>query len=165
MDTQPLFGEESREQKLGVTVGTFSTIAWVVYCTIIGVVFGILRGHIQHVLFGALIVVLGAIPYLLYRWYRNDDLDPKFKWLTIWAFITLWFAGVIVNLYVWTDKPYVLPCGEGQFVIYNYTSQAASCWSYSGCSCWSFQNMTCIDCPVTPPTNDSSSHDFPYQFF
>eukprot|EP01102_Stenamoeba_stenopodia_P021622 TRINITY_DN8771_c0_g1_i1.p1 TRINITY_DN8771_c0_g1~~TRINITY_DN8771_c0_g1_i1.p1 ORF type:complete len:180 (-),score=34.99 TRINITY_DN8771_c0_g1_i1:101-640(-) len=150
-DTQPLFGEESREQKLVINVGTFGTIAWVLYCGIIGVVLGIVKHHIQHLLFGAFIFVLAVLPYFLFRWYRDDEsgLDVKFKWLTVWAFVAVWIAGVVLNFYVWTDKPVALPCGGAGsdfFVIYNSTGDPNCYPQCPGGQCFYFPNMTCIDC-------------------
>jgi len=167
-DTQPLFGEESRHEKLFVAVGTFSSLGWVTYCVVIGVVMGILKGHISHLIFGAAILCLAALPYFLYRWYRNDDLEPKFRWLTLWSFLVLWLIGIVLNLYVWNDKVAPVPCpGGSQFVIFNSTGYP-NC--YPICPndyCFDFISLQCINCTVciSPPSGSGNGSSSAYEFY
>ena len=58
----------------------------------------------HHIGLGMLVVFIFALTVILFKWWRNGDLDPKFKWLLMFAIITVVLACAVTQTYVWV-KP------------------------------------------------------------
>eukprot|EP01090_Pellita_catalonica_P019833 TRINITY_DN6861_c0_g2_i1.p1 TRINITY_DN6861_c0_g2~~TRINITY_DN6861_c0_g2_i1.p1 ORF type:complete len:190 (-),score=14.09 TRINITY_DN6861_c0_g2_i1:221-790(-) len=103
MEENPLFGEEKGSDKL-IFWGSASIITlFVIYCSIIGVVLGVLEELYQHVMLVAVMLSLCIMIILLTRWYRggDDQLTKKYFWFLIGLVIVVFLLGITINAYVW----------------------------------------------------------------
>lgn len=136
---QPLYGEETKEAKAFNFLCGLLTGGWVIYCLIIAFVHA--PTYKSHFVIAAVLVAVSLIPFLLFRWYRTDDLEPKFKWLILFGVATVWLAGVAVNMYVWIPPPYGCP-EDGQ--LKDITGKCYTiCPSYQ---CLRQADGACINC-------------------
>merc|ERR1712000_705893 len=97
MDDMPLFGEESTGKK-AVTWGVVILLAaWGLFCVGIGLGFGIKENFTN--------MVLAAVSsIILFRWWRAEDLDPKFRLLLLLLVIQTLLIGVSLNLNIWVKR-------------------------------------------------------------
>eukprot|EP01129_Flabellula_baltica_P015177 TRINITY_DN7546_c0_g1_i1.p1 TRINITY_DN7546_c0_g1~~TRINITY_DN7546_c0_g1_i1.p1 ORF type:complete len:172 (+),score=31.75 TRINITY_DN7546_c0_g1_i1:100-615(+) len=88
---KPLFGNQKNESQLSLI---FSIIVGVVVLEAIGVlvVFGIIKSFVPHFFYAGLLLLVGISLFVLVGWYKEGDLDPKFKFL-IGALILTLLAG------------------------------------------------------------------------
>jgi len=81
---------------------------WVLYCTIIGLVFGF-KDDRGHLVLTFTLCMTYATMVVLFRWFRNGELDPKVKYV-IWMMVAvLLMMGISLNIYVWSPPPYCDP--------------------------------------------------------
>jgi len=97
MESKPLFGEESKQTKLLVWLVGLGTLGWVLF----GVILSVIKGFTfyQYFFLAVLLLMLCIPMFFLFRWYRNDDLEEKFKYLLLFVILTVWVAGLAVIVY------------------------------------------------------------------
>jgi len=118
---QPFYG--SQEKWHIYLIGGIVTIL-VLISAIIGLVEGISENLPQHVILAVMILALYFALFMLYRWWGEGDLDPKFKWLMVWMVLTLILGCIILNVYAFTvqandacddSEPAPLTCTSGYY--------------------------------------------------
>ena len=70
----------------------------------IGIAFGILQ-NASDILFAGCMLLAGFSTILLFKWWRAEDLDPKFKILLLLLIAQVLLLGVSLNVNVWNQKP------------------------------------------------------------
>lgn len=101
---EPLFGHEEsrRDQTLHFLAG-----GSVALFTVLTIIFSIVQGFsksVVHLFLGASIASIAACLVVLVRWFRNGDLDPKFKFLIAGIGASLTLLCIVANVYFWEDK-------------------------------------------------------------
>lgn len=171
MDT-PLFGEQKKETKVAVWV--FSSILALIslFTFIVCIIFGfqILR---QHLLMAVVILFTVIILFILFRWYQEGDLDPKFKLLIALLILLVVTLCICANAYVWgigppPPDPSSQCVGGNGFYVYNtkmcvqVSPSLNDCKRPGFCLCpaWgpNFTTLSiyCTNCTICaqPPPND-----------
>jgi len=151
---QPLFGEESAKSKALTYAIILSSVGLVGECVIFSIIKGIKDA--QYIPFALLMLLMCLTPILLYRWYKNDDLENKYLMLTIYCIITIWVAGISLNILLLCCR--TKPC-SGLF-----NSQTKQCLPLCDCpSCLIFVNGT-GSCQATMNCSDAcntTTSEFP----
>ncbi|KAL6056273.1 Transmembrane protein C7orf23 [Balamuthia mandrillaris] len=106
----PLFGEEKPGVKWVVWIVGILTTIFVVFCTISGIVFGVKRNTPQHFLLVAVLLCICVILIILFRWYKQGDLDPKFRFLIFSIVVLVFLTGAVLLAYVWPEPEQMPSC-------------------------------------------------------
>jgi hypothetical protein len=78
-------------------------IVWGVFCVAVGLAFGFIQNVTNILLAGS--VVIGSIAaILMFKWWRAQDLDPKFRILLLLLIAQVLLIGVAINVNVWIDR-------------------------------------------------------------
>ncbi|XP_071132847.1 transmembrane protein 243-like [Mytilus edulis] len=97
---RPLFGEpQPRDRMLNLIVGVFTSIA-VVVTLISAFIFPPGKINGVNVFFACIIVLICGSHLILIYWYRQGDLEPKFRKMIIYNAITIVFLCLCGNLYI-----------------------------------------------------------------
>eukprot|EP01122_Echinamoeba_exundans_P009024 TRINITY_DN3097_c1_g1_i1.p2 TRINITY_DN3097_c1_g1~~TRINITY_DN3097_c1_g1_i1.p2 ORF type:complete len:200 (-),score=45.92 TRINITY_DN3097_c1_g1_i1:94-693(-) len=140
---QPLFGDQTPQSKVAMIVFSVIMGAILAFTVIVCLVFGF-QYYKQNVLFAILLLLLGALLFILFRWYQANDLDPKFKfYIAGFAIVVVW-AAVVANTYAWMPAPPSTTCngGNGLYIWQTKTcitlsNNIAQCQGYGMCLCFS----------------------------
>merc|ERR1712000_207096 len=73
------------------------------FCVGIGLGFGI-KENFTNILLAACMVVAAVSSIILFRWWRAEDLDPKFRLLLLLLVIQTLLIGVSLNLNIWVKR-------------------------------------------------------------
>jgi hypothetical protein len=109
----PLYGEQSQGTKIFLYVIQGILGFFALFSMIVGIVFGIKREG-QHIMLVFVVLDLCVLTFLFFRWYSNDSIDPKYRWLIVGFALTLLWTCITLNAYAWHNK--VDPsskCGAG----------------------------------------------------
>jgi hypothetical protein len=173
---EPLFGEQKQKTKVAIWVIGLILAAACLFTIAICVVFGITRSLYQHFFFGVAILFSSLILFILFRWYQQGDLDPKFKFLIgCLIFLIIILCGV-ANSYVWIPE-HIDPssqCNNGGGMYIYQTKQCISvnnlgeCNKVGYCMCinsWTNEtgSVTCMNCSICaspPPSSVAASKDY-----
>jgi len=109
--------------------------AMVAFALAMSIVMGI-KQHAQHFVMAILVVSSFIVLIILFRWYQQGDLDPKFKFLIAFCIFVVAFACAVDLAYVWM-KPPPLPPSE----------QCGSLFQFSSGSCISVPNWNICTLP------------------
>lgn len=94
----PLFGEERQKLRWVNYVVAAATAVIVLFTLVVSFVKGLQASYV-HV-FTGFVVVLSTIPsIILGRWYRNGELDPKFKYLIFYMCAMIVLFCIAANVY------------------------------------------------------------------
>ncbi|XP_015239431.1 transmembrane protein 243b [Cyprinodon tularosa] len=99
LDNRPLFGETSaRDRIVNMVVGGFTSV--VVLVTVIGsFVFPSLTPQPLNIFFAVCILLACGSTIVLIFWYRQGDLEPKFRKLIYYMLATIMLLCLCANLY------------------------------------------------------------------
>ncbi|XP_026182907.1 transmembrane protein 243b [Mastacembelus armatus] len=99
LDNRPLFGETSaRDRIINLAVGGFTSV--VVLVTVIGsFVFPSLPPRPLNVFFAVCILLSCGSTIVLIYWYRQGDLEPKFRKLIYYMLASIVLLCLCANLY------------------------------------------------------------------
>ena len=64
---------------------------------------------------------------VLVRWYKTENMDPKFKRVFVVMAIALLLLGVTINLYIWRKIPKLKECNGGFYFVENYKKVQGYC--------------------------------------
>jgi len=161
----PLFGEEKPISKW-VTWIIAGIVAFVVaFSTIVGVVFGVINAVPQHFMLTCVLLCMTMILAVQYWWYRQGDLDPKFRFLLLGMVVVVILCAITLNAYAWPDpkKCDDMPHCVGGQVWETKTRRCIfprilDCLSLHPPECakvFSFTNVVCLNC--TQPVDFSET--------
>jgi len=90
--------------------------AWLIFCVAIGIAFGI-KKDIGNILLAVSMIVATIATMMLWRGWRNEDLDPKFRILIFLMVANILFMGITMNVYVWPKRetPCLNPCPQSKY--------------------------------------------------
>lgn len=99
LDNRPLFGETSaRDRIINLAVGLFSSV--VVLVTVISsFVFPSVPPHPLNIFFAVCILLTCGSTIVLIFWYRQGDLEPKFRNLIYYMLASIVLLCLCANLY------------------------------------------------------------------
>uniref|UniRef100_A0A3Q1D630 Transmembrane protein 243, mitochondrial a n=1 Tax=Amphiprion ocellaris TaxID=80972 RepID=A0A3Q1D630_AMPOC len=99
LDNRPLFGETSaRDRIINIAVGGFTSV--VVLVTVIGsFVFPSLPPRPLNIFFAVCILLACGSTIVLIFWYRQGDLEPKFRNLIYYMLASIVLLCLCANLY------------------------------------------------------------------
>ncbi|MEQ2228313.1 hypothetical protein ILYODFUR_007648 [Ilyodon furcidens] len=99
LDNRPLFGETSaRDRIINMVMGGFTSV--VVLVTVIGsFVFPSMPPRPVNIFFAACILLACGSTVVLIFWYRQGDLEPKFRKLIYYMLATIVLLCLCANLY------------------------------------------------------------------
>jgi len=95
INDRPLFGESSRDKLL--SNGLVVAIIVLIFITILTLV--LIQFRFVNVLALFVILSLALSHGLLIRWYRQGDLDPKFRRKLLWDSVNLCLFCIVIILY------------------------------------------------------------------
>jgi FlaA1/EpsC-like NDP-sugar epimerase len=158
---QPLFGERTTKTSLLFYIVSALITIFVLFSVVIAVVFGI-STHEHFVL--ALSLICSYITLVvMYKWYSNGELDPKFKYLLAFYLLTVILIAISMNCYVWIKRTEIetekIKCNG----VYR-TSDGACFVGVNGCQgsssiCVQFNGTqaACVTIPDCNPTTTSTT--------
>ncbi|KAK2859097.1 hypothetical protein Q5P01_003717 [Channa striata] len=99
LDSRPLFGETSaRDRIINMVVGGFTSV--VVLVTVISsFVFPLLPPRPLNVFFAVCILLICGSTIVLIFWYRQGNLEPKFRNLIYYMLVSIVLLCLCANLY------------------------------------------------------------------
>ncbi|XP_064175717.1 transmembrane protein 243 [Anguilla rostrata] len=99
LDNRPLFGETSaRDRIINLVVGGLTALL-VVVTVICSFVFPTLPPKPLNIFFAICIVLICAAVMVLIFWYRQGDLEPKFRNLIYYILFSIAMLCICANLY------------------------------------------------------------------
>ncbi|KAJ4454868.1 hypothetical protein PAPYR_10317 [Paratrimastix pyriformis] len=124
---QPFFDEETKAHKFLFWVTSICVSLFVLAVVVVGVIFGIIA-HWQLFMAVCLICVAYAVTFILVRWWRRRDIDPKVKFLIYMLIVVLLLSGISIlvstsypgdqcangQIYRRTDNKCFTPCASDQ---------------------------------------------------
>ncbi len=78
-------------------------VLWGLFCFAIGIAFGIIQ-NITNLLLAAAMVIGCVSAIMLFKWWRAQDLDPKFRVLLLLLIAQVLLLGVALNVNIWVDR-------------------------------------------------------------
>jgi len=160
---QPLFGEEERKWKFLSWAGIVFVIGGVGFSILILIIQGARNGVVQHYFATGIVAIVFASHVLLYRWYQQGDLDPKFKWLLILSIVSTLYVCLVANIYAWRPNP-IIPGADCNYLYDKTSGGCIYIQDYNQCLNVSNLNDYCIkmrpgnppsgychNCTITPP--------------
>eukprot|EP01125_Pyxidicula_operculata_P004828 TRINITY_DN17_c0_g1_i3.p1 TRINITY_DN17_c0_g1~~TRINITY_DN17_c0_g1_i3.p1 ORF type:complete len:186 (+),score=31.53 TRINITY_DN17_c0_g1_i3:657-1214(+) len=133
---QPHYGDEEQRNTNLITYGITGVLVIFILVTVGSAVgLGVTNGKYTHFVLAVLQIAVFSILVLLMHWYRQGDLDPKFKWLIVTVISAVLVTGTTVNLYVWKAPP-VFPsqqCANGNGLYIWNLKQCISLYSGEPC--------------------------------
>lgn len=102
----PIYGEEGKGAKVLTWAVVVGLVVWALLCVGLGVAYGILS-NFTNILLAASVILTATSSILLFRWWRAEDLDPKFRILLLLLVANLLLIGVaiMVNVFVNRNPP------------------------------------------------------------
>jgi len=159
----PLFDAERKNAQILEYGSAAVVVIFVAFSVIACFVIGIQRKAYEHFVFAILLVLTIGILAILVMWWRQGDLDPKFKWLMLFTAFVVIFSGVAANVYIWQPLPPAEICfGKwGNSSYYNYGQNKCvqlvemdNCWLQKRGFCVQMDSDTrgvCRNCTPTGP--------------
>ncbi|XP_054877987.1 transmembrane protein 243b [Poeciliopsis prolifica] len=99
LDNRPLFGETSaRDRIINMVVGGFTSVV-VLITVIFSFVFPSLPPRPLNIFFAVCILLACGSTIVLIFWYRQGDLEPKFRKLIYYMLATIVLLCLCANLY------------------------------------------------------------------
>ena len=116
MDT-PLYGETTPGQKTLIRACIFLCAALSAGAIIMGAIFGVQDHRAAHFIMAAAVIILLVGGYLMYKWYKEDHIHPKFKVIIILLVFAIVLTNVSLIIYAIAypiPKPKIITC-EGWY--------------------------------------------------
>eukprot|EP01088_Endostelium_zonatum_P017335 TRINITY_DN505_c0_g1_i1.p1 TRINITY_DN505_c0_g1~~TRINITY_DN505_c0_g1_i1.p1 ORF type:complete len:194 (+),score=18.03 TRINITY_DN505_c0_g1_i1:66-647(+) len=104
-EKDPFFGEEKQSDKFMVWATAIILGIFVLFCSICGIVIGILHHVYQDIMVVGNMLLLVLVLIIIFRWYREGNEDPKYKWIIIALVVVIFTIGISINALVWGLKP------------------------------------------------------------
>jgi len=145
MDT-PLFGEERPIDKFIQFALVGTTALFILLTFIFSIVNGVQDNPI-NIIYGVALLFVGVLVFILWRWYRVGDLDPKFKYLIGLSVLTVILFCIVGNIYFWKKSLDVYEECPGQF----YDATVGDSYQYPSRCYNSCPQGFCLDAWATPP--------------
>mmetsp|Transcript_4630 Transcript_4630/g.7468 ORF Transcript_4630/g.7468 Transcript_4630/m.7468 type:complete len:172 (+) Transcript_4630:39-554(+) len=160
----PLFGEEKSSSRIATLVIIAVLVLFCMESIAVAIIFGIIKKEFSHISMSVVIILVGIVSALLYRWHSEGDLDPKFKYLLILSALLTFVTCITCNIFVFTPPPKlpVLPDVWGCQGFFNPATNSCLTGNINPCMtspdfCFSMRTRTCRNCtahctwPTVPP--------------